>query len=285
MPVLTDETLMALADGALDGELRARVEALLVMDEESLRRVEIFRATGARLQNLYLQPMYEPVPAHMVDFVLQFGRDSANPQKVVKRRKNFLSAWAHMFTSRAVWEKLVSRTVWQSWLPASVTWQLAMASVAALAIGAGTGFMLQSGTADGTARLAAFKDGQIFAGGALRQVLESNLSQQESLIAGGSKDAIAARPILTFKTKGGSYCREYEITAAAGNFSGLACRDAEGKWAVQANLAESVKPEAPRPAGPAVEQSPLDPVVDRVMDGIAFGKKEEEAAIAKNWRQ
>ncbi len=282
MPVLTDETLMALADGALDGELRARVEALLIMDEESLRRVEMFRATGARISHLYQQPMYEPVPSHLVDFVLQFGRDSAASQKKVSRPKNFLRACADKFISSAVWEKLLSRAEWQRQFPASVTCQLAAASVAALVIGTGAGFMLQSGSEDSAARLVAFKDGQIFASGALQHVLETYPSQQEALIAGGAQDSTAARATLTFKSKSGSYCREYEITATAGSFSGLACRETGGNWAIQANLLEAAKPGAGfrTAAGP----SAVDPVVTRLMDGIAFGKKEEAAAIAKGWQ-
>ena len=60
------------------------------------------------ISHLYQQPMYEPVPSHLVDFVLQFGRDSAASQKKVSRPKNFLRACADKFISSAVWEKLLS---------------------------------------------------------------------------------------------------------------------------------------------------------------------------------
>ncbi len=285
MAVLNDEVLMAYADSALDSDIRARVEAILLMDAEARRRLEVFRATGGRLAQLYQRPMLEPVPAHLVDFVLGYGQNGATPLK----QRGFmatLGAWRSQLTTGATWEKLGQRASWNI-ISQGITWQLAAASAAALLIGVSAGYTLRGSGGDGSAEgqnLAVFKDGQIFAGGTLRRVLETMPSGQEARVAGGAQDSTVVRASLTFKSKAGGFCREYEVeSVSSGQFSGLACREGHGAWALEAHVAEA-------PATPGAESSPaghgalLDPIVTGMMEGIAFGKKEEGAAITGGWK-
>jgi len=169
---LTDEILMAYADGVLDNEARARIEAQLLNDEESRRRVEIFRATGTRLSQLYRKPMQEPVPPRLVDFVLQFNAGSASPAKP-KRAKDVFTAWREKLMSPSTWEKAFLRAEWEKRLPHAGTWQLMAASAAALIVAASAGWMLHSPGGPGVDRLTAFRDGKIYAEGALSYVLET----------------------------------------------------------------------------------------------------------------
>ncbi|MGO8953230.1 MAG: anti-sigma factor family protein [Rhodomicrobium sp.] len=283
MPALSDEILMAYADDVLDSEMRAHVEALLQRDPESLRRVEVYRATGTFLGQLYKAPALEPVPSHLVDFVLQYGEDGAASVKKDSFKAK-LTTWGRKLVPKAAWDKLMHQAVWEKFSQ-PVTWQLAAASAAALIIGASAGWMLHGSSEDGSAYdLAVFKNGQIFANGTLRTVLETLPSGQEARTPGGAQDASVVRASLTFKDKAGSFCREYEIAAAGSKqYAGLACREGQGKWALQVHVAEAPVTPGALP-GPAGRDGLLDPVVDRMMDGIAFGKKEEEAALAQGWQ-
>ncbi len=285
MPALSDEILMAYADDVLDSEMRAHVEAFLQRDPESLRLVEVYRATGTSLGQLYKAPALEPVPSHLVDFVLQYGKGGPAPVKKASFKAK-LAAWRRKLISTAAWDKLVHHAVWEK-LSQPVTLQLAAASAAALIIGASAGWMLHgSGEDENAYELAVFKNGQIFANGTLRNVLESLPSGQEARTAGGAQDASVVRASLTFKNKAGNFCREYEVAAAGSRqYAGLACREGQGKWALQVHIAESpATPGAQTGLAGGGHNALLDPVVDRMMDGIAFGKKEEEAALAGEWK-
>lgn len=286
MAALTDEILMAYADGILDNDAQAWVETQLPTDEESRRRVEIFRATGTRLAQLYSKPMLEPVPSHLVDFVLQYGKDSTASTKP-PRSKAIPIAWHEKLISRRTWEKAFSRAGWEKRLPKAVTWQLAVASAATLFIGASAGWMLHgSGGAEGS-RLTAFQHGQIYAEGDLAYVLETMPSNSPSRIGGGAQDSTVVRASLTFKSRGGGFCREYETETANGNrFAGLACREPSGKWAIQVHVAETAGTPntGTSPAAGSAHEEALDPIVDRMIAGIAFGKNEENAAIASGWK-
>jgi surface antigen len=266
---LTDEILMAYADGALDRETRMRVEALLHQDAGSRQRVEVFRATGAPLAGLFDKVMYEPVPAHLVDFVLQ-DRVPLPSRAKASRFKDFVSAWG---------ERLMLR-------PQGLSWQLAAASAAALVFTAGAGWMLRGTFGDDTggADLTAMERGQIFAAGGFRQILDAAPSGREVRISGSAQESSVMRVSLTFKNKDGQYCREYELAASGGGqFTGLACRLPSGSWRVLAHLPHA----AARPGAqtvPAGYETALEPIVESIIAGDALGKAEEEAAIANGWK-
>ncbi|MGA7328424.1 MAG: hypothetical protein WBX25_29015 [Rhodomicrobium sp.] len=263
MAALTDKTLMAYADDVLDGETRRSVEVVLRTDAASRRRVEMFRQTGARLADLYRKPMLEPVPSHLIDFVMGYGKED---ERSSIRRPNVwnLSAWRERFAF------------------APMHWQAAAAAVAVFFAGAGAGWVLHSGGAgDGGQRLTALERGQIFAEGPLQQVLNAVPSGQDVRISGSAQDSTVVRATLTFKNKEGGYCREYELANAnEERFSGLACRTNGGKWAIRVHVQEGGKTVL---AGGA-RQHALDTVVDGLINGDALGKKQEEAVIAKDWK-
>ncbi len=74
-----DETLMAYADGALDGALAARVARAALADRRVRARIEIFRRT-AMLARAALAPVVdEPVPARLVAAVREAKAGSVVP--------------------------------------------------------------------------------------------------------------------------------------------------------------------------------------------------------------
>ncbi len=268
-----DEMLMAYADGALSPALRAKVEAFLKASPEARRRVEIFRATGAPISKLYSKPMTEPVPAHLRDFVLNFEMDAAPPK---------VEAPGASLVSKA--RRLASR--FEEWLtspgPKAVRWQFAAAAVGFLALGVGAGSFLHSGESASDGDLVAFQDGHIYASGALRNVLEETASRHDSRIGGVRGDAVTMRANLTFKSTEQTYCREYEIEAPGAHaFVGLGCRDRNGNWAIEAHMPSEAKAKGIKAAG---HNTALDAVVDRMIDGDAFGEEQEAAAIKNGWK-
>ena len=287
MAKVTDEMLMAYADGALAPLARAKVEAFLQNDPEARRRVEIFRATGAPLSKLYGQPMSEPVPAHLRDFVLNYDARAATPKAQLSKMRLPTEWMAKSLAGFAQNARLLTASLAQ-WLekPPSQTvrWQFAAASAAILAVGAGAGILMHGG-GNASSELVAFEDGHIFASGALQRVLETLPSGEEARIAGVRGQAVSMRANLTFKSKQQAYCREYEVaTPGVGGFVGLGCRDRDGKWALEVHLpAGGSAKGGVRPAGGA-ENAALDEVVDHMIDGDAFGSKQEDAAIGSGWK-
>ena len=280
MAEVTDEMLMAYADGALSPLARAKIEAFLHGDPEGRRRVEMFRATGAPLSQLYGRPMAEQVPAYLKEFVLNYPLEAETPKAQLQkagptRWLDGLKEGTRHFTSNLA-----------EWLgsPAPATrWQLAAASAALLALGVGAGAFLHGDSSSGD--LVAFNDGHIYASGPLNEVLEKGLSRRDKRIGGVRGEGVTMRASLTFKSKQNTYCREYEIaTPGDGGFVGLGCRGSDGKWALEMHLPASSSAKGGVKTAAAADNAALDAIVDRMIDGDAFGEQQETAAISRGWK-
>jgi anti-sigma factor RsiW len=271
---LTDEILMAYADGVLDAAAAGRVAAQLKTDAQARARVAMFRATGRALSPLYDGVLQEPVPEPLIEFVMSHGKErearpapSAGRAPARRRRARGSRFWAS-FKERLI--------------PEGAGWQLAAASAAALALGVSAGSFLSGEGSDGASgpSLAALRQGKIVASGALHHVLE-NLPSNEERAAGSGQGATAVRAVLTFKTREGGYCREYELAAPQGQFQGLACREADGRWAVEAHIAQ---PAAAAGTHVVSHGEVLDKIAEARMEGDAFGQGEEKAALKGGWK-
>ncbi len=298
MAEISDDKLMAYADGSLDALTafeRVQIEAALRSDPDARRRFDIFRATGSRMAPLF--ETGEPVPAHLKNFVLNYpierkaAAPAARPAAKLKSLRASLAGY---------WEKLAEKADAGAagaadWLSARIApparWQVGVVMASALAVGPVAGWFAHR-SADPNI-LVSFKDGRVYAAGALRRVLEEVPSGDELRIDGAAaSDAVTMRANLTFKTDNG-WCREYETSASrTGSFVGLGCRDADGRWALTLNLpkggvssplAPHSKPAAGKKPGEASAEE-LDAIVDRIMVGDALGRSAEETAIANRWK-
>jgi hypothetical protein len=277
---VTDETLMAYADGALSPLARAKVEAFLQAHPEVRGRIEIFRATGAPLSRLYRRPIAEPVPTYLKDFVLNYPLHGETakaqaPKKAPTRWFRGLQEETRLFMANLV--------RWLGTPAPAARWQFAAASAAFLALGLGAGAYLHSDRA--SSDLVTFHDGHIYASGPLSDVLEKELSGRESRIAGVRGEAVTMRASLTFKSKENTYCREYEVESPSdGRFVGLGCRGSDGKWALEVNLSASNAVKGRIKTAGGTDDTALDAIVDHMMDGDVFGKAQEAAAINSGWK-
>ena len=263
MAYLTDEMLMAYADGELEAAARTQVEAILIRDAAARGRLAIFMTTGTALAGQFRKPMTEPVPQRLLDTVLGRGEHVATPE-----RPPSLGA----MVKRAI-EACVSR------------WPLALACSTVLVLGTGAGWYLHElagRTATQSNMLAVQQDGRILAQGALRQTLESAPSTARSTTGVGGKVEVR----LTFRSRQQEFCRQYEVAVpGGGRFSGIGCRGADGSWQVQLHAPVATRPGADRQIVVVGSDDPAPALIDRLIEGDAFDAADEAAWIGRHWRR
>lgn len=158
------------------------------------------------------------------------------------------------------------------WLPA------AAAAAMALAVGLGLHARLGgSGPGSGGALQVAL--GEVPVGGALHLALES--------LPSGETAPGGVRPMLTFLSRAGYPCREFEIdgTEYEPAMLGIACRTHAGRWQVEAVAAAAQarpKMEGYRPAaGPATDR--MSEALDALGAGPVLTPDAEAALMRSGW--
>jgi hypothetical protein len=247
---ISDETLMAYADGELDAATRASVEAAMQEDPEIRKRVARHRALRETMRGAFSAVLDEPVPERLI----QAARQTAAPKNVVD-----LS-----LAREARGQK--DSTAPRRWQPAAMA--------ASLLLGLGLGFLAWHGP--GGALIQPGSGGGLIAGAALAGVLSNQLSDDRP------PDRVAVTG-LSFRDKSGDYCRTFSL-AGSNASSGLACREG-ADWRIKA-LAQS--PHAAtnssnfRTAGS--EDSPaIRAAVEGSIDGEPLDHAGEIAARAAGW--
>ncbi len=263
MTDLTDEILMAYADGELDPASNAEVEATLRKDPAAGRRLEIFLATGVPVADFFAPLLEEPIPDHLVRLVKNNG-------KLKQRRGSVLS-----FMSLA-----------KSTGPFGASWPT-MVAASLVTVVAITALTMQLYRAGGNrTELVIARHGEIFAQGPLKKTLETAPSGTK-VSFDGETSAMSAEMILTFRNRKQLFCRQYEVSGLTNGYSGIACRDKDGEWRVKIHIAASSHPhhgegEQIVPAGRTA--SDVEAAVNKVMDGDALGRDEERTLIERNWQ-
>lgn len=266
MSGISDEMLMAYADGELGPGDRADVEAYLRSSPEAAKRLEVFDRTGRDLGALFDTIMRAPVPRHLIDAVdgPEMAGNIIDFQARARRRSTGATA-----------------------LGSNAKYALA-ASIAAVAVIAGAfalSTMRGSGD-DGLLRVAAGTGEEWSAAPALARVLEREASGAASDVRSGHR-AVTIKPVFTFATDGSGYCRQYVLESeAAGALGGVACRDDGGRWTVKAQVA--LKGHRAQEGGKIVpagrDGAPeIEALVDRLIAGDVFGLEDEKRVIDGGW--
>jgi negative regulator of sigma E activity len=238
---ITDEDLMAYADGELSPLEAKRIEAAMAEDAELAARVARFRNVRRALRTAYDSVVSEPVPERLralLGDVAASEPETEAPARTApvidlasareqKPRRFGPPAWAAMAASLVV-GVLVGRTL----------------------LTPSSGDIL---TQDG-----------LYAAPNLAQVLDTQLANDEP---NG-----ATRIGLSFRTQSGEFCRTFAHEASERVTSGLACREQE-RWSVRVALTEPSRGDGYRQAGadaPAVLEA-----VDAIIAGEAFDADRE----------
>jgi hypothetical protein len=253
---VSDETLMAYADGEVDAATRAIVETAMRDDPEIRRRIEEHRALRETMQGAFSAVLDEPVPQRLIDAAR--GLDAARGHKA-GRTGNVVDLASARQTA------VDAPGLRRNWRPAAMA--------ASVLVGVAVGYLGWHGSATW---LKTNSSGELIAGAGLAEALSNQLSEDRS-------PGLAAITGLSFRAKTGDYCRTFSLTGAHTN-SGLACREDDG-WKIKV-LVQSL-PAAPdssnfRPAASA-DPPAVRAAVEESIDGEPLDRAGEIAARQGNW--
>jgi negative regulator of sigma E activity len=248
---LSDETLMAFADGELDAAASERVERALREDPALAKRVERHRALRARLEGAFAAELQEPVPERLLAAARKVTQ--APPAAVI----DLQSAREARLPKPAQ--------------PArSVRTPLALA--ASVLLGVGLGFALFKG---GDAPLMRTAGGVLVAQGELDRALSTQLASAQPA-------ASTVHVGLSYLAKAGDYCRSFALSGADGT-AGIACRH-QARWQINALVQQPAK-ESPEYRAAATELPPLlRESIEANIKGDVLDAAGEAAAQARGWQ-
>jgi hypothetical protein len=244
---VSDETLMAYADGEVDAATRAIVEAAMRDDPEVRRRVVHHQELREVVKGAFAAVIDEPVPQRLI------AAARGAPAGSVVDLAGARNAVA-VKTSRGL-----------RWQPAAMA--------ASLLLGLALGYLGWRGS-NTLVRVSA--SGELVAGAGLAEALSSQLSADHP-------PGTVATTGLSFRAKTGDYCRTFALTATRAN-SGLACREG-GSWKIKV-LAQSAETPTNssgfRPAASAGSAA-VRAAVEESIDGEPLDQAGEIAARRGNW--
>lgn len=258
----TEMEVAAFLDGELEGKEHDRIAHAIASDPGARALAERLRRVNDLLREAYGAALDEPVPQTMRAAIRGYDDIAAAADR--DSDTDALSTGEIIaFPARG---KLRS-----SW------WPMAAAASLALVVGFGAGELLRDGADRQVAALAVGP-----AAGAVAEALEHEPS-------GAARSGV--RPVASFQTAEGAYCREFETEDAAGMPSvfGLACRVGENGWHVVSAMAiadgDTAVPgdELFAPASGAAMDA-VAPLLDSLGAGPTLGPDEERDVIDRGWQ-
>ncbi len=263
---INDELIMAYVDGELRGDEKARVEDALNKDEKLKEKARMFRESATMLQGAFDEILSEDIPEHLLGVVKgERQGDSSSKHTLWDRLKLTLN---QIFQAPNVHPGLVA-----------VTACLLIIGFAAV-IYRITNHYVEPVKAPALSNLAEFQRG-----------ISKTPSGESFLI---QEKGIEISPILTFKDKQYSYCREFEMASASRNesvarpsASGIACLTGKGKWKiiafhpVEERGKHELQKEGYKLAG---GENPVDSLVEKRRVGAPLSAAEELEKIKNGWK-
>lgn len=238
---------MAYADGELDADTRASVDAAMASDPDIARRIAQHKGLRSRVHATFNRVLDEPVPARLLQAVRSEPADP-HQRKVMPLRPRHIRDWS-----------------WPQWT----------AIAASLLVGVVAGRLTLVGAESRDP--ITMRGERMLAGGALAAALSDQL-------AGAQGAAAPARIGVTFRSKSGKYCRTFTLRRPA-MLAGLACRAHEG-WEVGV-LARAESPGGAsgsyRQAASSMPAAVVAAVDDQIM-GEPLDQRAEAAARERHWQ-
>src|SRR6202795_5080869 len=191
---ISDETLMAYADGELDPAARAAVDSAMREDPQLEKRVAQHRALRHRVHAAYSAELSEGVP-----------------ERLLRAARGGMSAPGNIVNLRDARESIPRGASHAR--PVRSQWRTSMAIAASVIGGVGLGYLMWGQSQYSLQRSAG---GALVAGGQLAKALSMQLAAEQS-------PASAVQIGLSFLAKSGDYCRTFALSGTVSP-SGLACR-------------------------------------------------------------
>jgi len=251
---ISDETLMAYADGELDASARAAVETAMREDPQIENRVAAHRTLRRKVQAAYSAELSEAIPERLLTAARE--GTSTPGSKVV-----------NLHAARAAMKRSKLRP-----LPLPTKWRTAGTIAASLVVGVGLGFFMWG---RGDSQFMRSAGGALVARGQLAKALSNQLAADQS-------PSSAVQIGVSFRAKSGDYCRTFALSGAVSP-SGLACRHG-GQWQLQALAQEPGTARSPdyRTAGSAMSPTILKSVEGQI-SGEPLDQAGERAARQRGW--
>src|SRR5580698_2654164 len=247
---ISDETLMAFADGELDDAARAAVELAMREDAQIEKRIAEHRAMRERVQLAYTAELAEEIPQRL----LRAARGAMPPAQgsaVIGRDSSAATS-----ATIPAWG---SRT-----RPPRMRWRVPVSMAASLMVGLGVGYWVAPPLNLPLMRNAG---GALVARGALAAALSDQLAAEQA-------PASPVRIGLSFVAKTGDYCRTFALSGAISP-AGLACRRG-AEWQV-VTLAEE-RSAAGEGSGYRTAGSDLPAAILSAVEGQIAGEPLDQAA-------
>ncbi|MFN3867907.1 MAG: hypothetical protein ACK4MF_02440 [Hyphomicrobiaceae bacterium] len=263
-----DETLMAFADGALSPERHAEVAAYLATDADARALVDDFRRSADLVRGAFDAALTAP-PNEKLEQLIRSGGASGTAAANV--------------TSLASRRKVPFRS--QGWQP------LALAASLALVIGAGLGWLANSGGGRGAGAGYEVAIGPVPGASDLGRLLETRPSYDEVVTGeGASRRRLVV--VATFRDRAARPCREFEVTSVDQDQRpigiGVACRTPSGAWAVeglaQPIVAEVASNGAMKPASGMQEAPVMEGFMRMLGAQPVVAADEEQQLLARGWK-
>jgi hypothetical protein len=249
---ITDELLVAYVDDELDAAQRTMVRSVLDNDPGLCRR-----ADDMRLARDLLREAFPLKPGASV------------PPSIDAAANRLAEACAHRFSGPP---QAVPFRNWRKY---------AIAAGVVLCVTVGASYLAWR-AASAPTRQPVTSVMRVDPNTALHGVLESTPSAE--VVNVPAEDA-AVRAVLTFRSKDGRFCREFEILAGSGGSTGIACRD-HGEWRAEvlvSTAAASSDGTSYTPAGQSDERAVAE-VAERLIRGDPLSAQEEARVLAGGWR-
>jgi hypothetical protein len=249
---ISDDVLMAYADGELDLRTRAQVEDAMAADPQIARRVATHQELRKTLRSGFDKVLDEPIPDRLVAAARANSRVRSESRVVVPLRPRRPRAIALPNWNRPQWGAVAA-----SFVLGALVWHF------------GTDWYSSGPLIE--------RDGQLLAAGSLDKALSYQLASAQP----------AQAPVqigVSFRSKGGNYCRTFQLHEHA-SLAGLACRG-QDKWKLEALAQSEASPGAHsdfRPAGSALPPS-IAQAVDQAIDGEPLDAQAEARARTNQWR-
>jgi anti-sigma factor RsiW len=270
---ISEETLMAFADGELDAAARAAVEVAMREDPELEKRIARHRAMRKRLQAAFADELSQPVPQRWLSLVRE--SPAAKTSNVVDLQEARAASARAAQTSASSRRNDVQQTMTRT------SWRQLGSMAAAVLLGLGIGYGLSK---QGAVPIVHGASGALVANGQLASALSSQLAAEQT----GSS---AVRIGVSYVAKSGEYCRTFSLagaklpTAAAAQAAaaGVACKDHQ-QWQIRALAQVPSQPGGNyRTAGTAVSPVILKLIEDEIQ-GEPLDAAGESAARQRGWQ-
>lgn len=263
--IVTDEELMAFADGELAETDAARVAAAVAADPALAGKLEAQRRLRALLRGTFDPVAAEPVPEDLTLLIAAAAAQEAEEDMTDARppSERFTGKPQVIDLAEVRKRRKAEAPVKRSRPRHLRRWSIGLAVAATLVLGLMIGPQLERGNVTE-------RNGALLASGDLAKGLEARLA---------SAPDGDLRILASFRRRDGDYCRVYAATASAG----IACKDS-GRWVLEHVVAGDGKAGADyRQAGS--RQADLMAKAQDMAAGDPLDAAQEREAAAGGWRK